>query len=246
MRTKAYLLVIETALVAGSIVWLTREKPVPGYDPVADPALRPWLLAACTLAALGLLHAAAGTLCRLLRLRLPAVLDPPAAGLYLLITQTALAFGLLAGPLAAHGRFRELALLTAVSAALAAMLSVLLMWSRQISSQAGTLTTLVTWPASFLLLIVPPLALSLRPDLASIGLRLAMLVPVVDVVIGVRSLPWLLYPFRWRDVFEKQLGVGIRMRLGLLTLIALLPWGGIAVPVWVWTSLSLERHADAG
>jgi hypothetical protein len=234
IRAKSLLLVIEAALAVGWIVWLTDGEPAPAYDPMRDPAIRPCLLAVRCLAALGLLHATAGGLCRLLRLRPPAVLDPPAAGLSLFITQTVLAFGLLAGPLAAYGRFRELALFTAVSAALAAMLFVLLMLSGQLILKSSlTLATLVAWPASFLVLIVPPLALALRPDLAPVGLALAMTVPVGDVLVGVWCLPWLLYPFRQRDVFDKQLPGWIRGRLAFRTLVALLPMGGLALPVWL-------------
>lgn len=223
MRAKSLLLAIEAALLVGSIVRLTGR----------EPDLPPWLLAAGCLASLGLLHATAGALCRLLRLRLPKALDPPAAGLSLFITQTALAFGLLAGPLAANGRFRELALLTAYSAALAAMLSVLLMLSGHLIFKSSlSLATLVTWPASFLILIVPALALVQRPDLAWIGLGLVMLVPVADVLIGVWCLPWLLYPFRWRDVFNGEVAWGTRVRLTFMTLIALLPLGGVALPAW--------------
>jgi hypothetical protein len=91
-------------------------------------------------------------------------------GLYLFLTQTASAFALLAGPLAVHGRFRELALLTTVSAALAAMLSVLMRLLGNLIFQTPlTLATLTAWPASFLLLIAPPLALALRPDLTPVG-----------------------------------------------------------------------------
>jgi hypothetical protein len=220
MRTKAYLLVIESSLVAGLIVRFTSER-----------ALRPWLLTACALASLGLLHATAGTLCRLLHIRPPRVLNPPAAGLYLFITQTASVFGILAGPLAAQRRFSELALFTAVSAALTAMLSVLVMLSRQFTSQSLTLVTWVTWPLSFLFLIVPPLVLALRPELARTVFGLAMLVPVMDVVVGMWCLPWLLRPFRWRE--------GVTVLRGLTALVALLPLGGLALPAWLF---SLAHH----
>jgi hypothetical protein len=225
MRTKAYLLLIEAPLAIGTVVWLAGGNAEPD---------RPWLLAVTALAALGLLHAAAGTLCRLLRLRLPAVLDPPAAGLYLFLTQAALAFALLAGPLAVHGRFRELALLTTVSAALAAMLSVLMRLLGHLIFQTPlTLATLTAWLAGFLILIAPPVAMALRPDLAPVGLGLAMLVPVVDVVIGAWSLPWLLYPFRRRDLFVSKLPGWTQTCLAFRMLVALLPLGGLALPAWL-------------
>jgi hypothetical protein len=232
VRAKSLLLPIEASLAIGWLVAFSGGGPIPDYDPVRDPALRPWLLAAALLAALGLLQAVAAGLVPLLRLRASAPLGPPKAGLSLFVTQAALAFGLLAGPLAVHGKFRELALLTVLSAALAAMLSVLVMMARLLTSRPVALATLVTWPLSLLLLGVLPMAVVLRPDLAWVGLGLALLVPVVDIGVGVWSLPWLLYPFRWRDVFEGKIAVGVRVRLAFVALVALLPLGGIALPVW--------------
>jgi len=250
MRTKSYLLVIETALVAGLIVRLTGARSAPAYDPVADPALRPWLIAVSLLAALGLLQAGLGALCLLLRVsHLPRALDPPAAGLYLFITQAALAVGLLTGALAAHGNLRVLAALSFAACTLAALLTVLiagLILLGAKSSQSEPLGTLLIWLAALVSLGSLPLVAFKWPNLAWAGVALAMLAPVVDVLVGVRCLGWILYPFGWRDIFEKQLGARIRLRLGLMALMALLPLGGIAVPVWVWTSLPLERHADAG
>jgi hypothetical protein len=72
---------------------------------------------------------------------------------------------------------------------------------------------------------------ALRPDLVPVALGLAWLVPMVDVVIGVWSLPWLLYPFGWRDVIDREVAVGMKVRLGFLALVAVLPLGGIALPI---------------
>jgi hypothetical protein len=221
-RAKSLLLPIEASLMIG---WLVVQT--------GDPPLQTWFLAAVALAALGLLQAVAAGLLPLLRLRTSAPLGPSAAGLYLFVTQTELAFALLAGPLAVHGRFRELALVTVVSAILAAMLSVLLMLSDHLISQSSlSLATLASWPASFLLLAVPPVVLARRPDLAPAGLGLTFLVPLLDIALGVWSLPWLLYPFRWRDVFDRKIAARDRARLSFLALSALLPLGGLTLPGW--------------
>lgn len=230
MRAKALLLPLEASLAIG---WLVARglRPEPSYDPIQDPALRPWLTGACLLAALGFLQATAGTLARLLRLRNPARLGPPAAGLYLFITQAALAFALLAGPLATHGKFRDLALITVLSAALAAMFFILLMLLSDLGSQSSlTVATLAAWPASLLILAMAPLALALRPGLAPAGLGLALLVPGVDAAVGVWALPWLLYPFRRRDVFDRGIAMGVRARLAFVILVAVLPLGGLLLP----------------
>lgn len=244
MRIKSLLLAVETALAAGLLMRRLGAGPAPDYDPLSHLSLRPWLIAVSVLAALGLLQAGLGTLCLLLRVsHLPRALDPPAAGLYLFITQAALAVGLLTGALAAHGNLRVLAALSFSAGALAALLTVLiagLLFLGERSSQSEPLSAILIWLAVLVLLGSLPLVVFKWPNLAWAGVVLAMLAPVVDVLVGVRSLGWILHPFGWRDIFKKQLGMGVRVRLGLLTLMALLPLGGIAVPVWVWTSRAKE------
>lgn|GEM_PF-2675615 len=231
MRAKTLLLPLEASLAIGWLVALHGSRPGPGYDPISDPALHPWLVATILLAVLGFLQAGAGRLARLLRLRNPVRLGPAAAGLYLGLTQAGLTFALLAGPLAAHGKFRDLALVTSVLAALAAGLFVLLTLFGELFFQSSlTPTTLAAWPAILLILAVSPLALALRPDLAPAGLGLTLLVPVVDAAIGACALPWLLYPFRRRDVFDRGLPTRVRVRLAFVMLVAVLPLGGLLLP----------------
>lgn len=238
MRIKSFLLAIETALAAGLLTRGFGAGPVTGYDPLRDSSLRSWLAAVGLLAVLGLLQAALGAVCLLLRVSpLPKVLDPPAAGLYLFITQAALAFGLLMGSLAAHEELRVLAALSAYTGALAALLALLLAAFMGFGSgiaSSESFSTVLTWLAVLTGLGLLPLAVFKWPELAWAGVGLVMLAPAVDVWIGVRSLRWILHPFGWRDLFERQLPVRVRVRLGLLALMAILPLGGIAVPAWLW------------
>ncbi len=230
MRAKALLLPLEASLAIG---WLVARgsRPEPGYDPIQDPALRPWLVVTLILAALGSLQAVAGSLARFLRLRHPTPLGPPAVGLYLFVTQAGLAFALLAGPLAAHERFRELALIVGLFSALAAMCFVLFTMLSNLASQVSVSpSAMAAWSVSFLILPLLPLALALRPRLAPAGLGLALLVPVVDTAIGAWALPWLLYPFRRLDVFDRGMEIGVRMRLAFVMFVALLPLGGLLLP----------------
>ena len=232
MRAKALLLPLEASFVIGWLVALHGSKPDPSYNPITDPALHPWLMLTSLLAALGLLQAAIGSLARLLRLRSPMSLGPPETGLYLFITQAGLIFALLAGPLAAHGKFRDLALVTVLSAALAAIFFIWLkMLGLLVFQSSSSTATLATWPVFLLLLTMPPFALALRPGLAPVAIILASLIPMVDVLIGVKALPWLLYPFRPTDVLERGIAAGTRIRLILMMLVALLPLGGILLPV---------------
>lgn len=232
MRAKTLLLPLEASLVIGWLAALNGSGPQPDYDPIRDPALHPWLMIASLLASLGLLQAVLGNLARLLRFRNPKLLGPPDAGLYLFLTQAGLIFALLAGPLAAHGRFRDLALMTGVSAALAAVVFVILKLFGQLVFQSSlSAATLAAWPAMLLLLTMPPLIVALRPGLAPTALSLALSIPVVDAVIGARALPWLLHPFGTTDVLDQDLRVGTRIRLAFTMLVALLPLGGILLPV---------------
>lgn len=231
MRAKALLFPLEASLAIGWLVAFYGSKPDADYNPIRDPMLRSWLLITSLLAALGLLQAAIGSLARLLRLRDPILLGPPETGLYLFVTQAGLTFALLAGPLAAHGRFRDLALVAALFAALAAMLFVPLKLLGHLAFQSSlSAATLAVWPAILLLLALSPLALALWPGLAPAALGLALLTPAVDFVIGTRAIPWLIYPSRPMDALDRDLEVGTRIRLAFTMLIALLPLGGILLP----------------
>ncbi len=236
IRAKTLLLPVEVSLAIGWLVAFAGSGPESPYDPIRDPLLRPWLLATDLLAALGVLQAAAGSLAHLLRLRPPALLGPPAAGLYLFITQAALAFGLLAGPLAIHGEFGVLAKLTVVCAILTTAVSFLLMALLSLpASRPGVLADSILWPLSPLLLIMPPLALALLPGQAWIVISvLILLILSSDVLLGLRYLPWILHPFTLHHLFDRQLGWAFRVSLALRALIALLPLGGLALPIWIW------------
>lgn len=247
IRTKALLLPFEASLAIGWLTVLTGPGSEADYDPIRDPALRPWLLAAIVIAVLGLLQAAAGSLARLLRLPRPALFGPPATGLYLFITQAALVFGLLVGPLAAYGRFDVVALLSIVSGVLALGLAFLLMALSSLpASRPGALADSITWPLSLLLGGFLPLPLALFPDQAwMIIVGLTLLIPSIDIFLGLRSLPWIHYPFTVRDLFDRRPGQGAHVSVTLGVLIALLPLGGLVLPLWVWSHRShLQRKTS--
>jgi len=235
MRFKALMLPVEASLAIGYLAALTGSGPEPKYDPIRDPALRPWLLVTSLLATLGFLQAAAGFLTRLLRLP-PAVLGPPTVGLYLFITQAALAFGLLAGPLAAHGRFGDLVLLTALTGLLAAASSYLLrILSRLFSSQTAGLSDSIIWPLCLNGVGTLPLPFAMFPEQAPIGISaLTLLTLLTDSILALRYLPWILHPFTLRHLFDRRLMLGNRISLVFSALIAALPLGGLALPIWIW------------
>lgn len=244
IRAKALILPVEASLVIGWLAAITVPGPEPSYDPFSDAALRPWLLAASLLATLGLLQSAAGFFARLLRLRPPAILSSPTVGLYLFITQAALAFGLLAGPLAAHGKFRHLVLLAVFAGALAMALSFLLMaLSNQLSSRMGALIESTAWPFGPLLLGFLPFPLAWFPGQATIVISaLTVVILSVGVLLGLRYLPWILHPFTLRDLFDRRLASGSRAALGFSALMVLFPLGGLALPIWIWTRQGRRRR----
>ncbi len=232
MRAKALLLPVEASLAIGWLVALTSSGPKPDFDPIGDPALRPWLLAASLLAALGLLHAVAGFFGRILRLRNPALLGPAVAGFYLCITQAALVFGLLMGPLAAHGRFRDLAVLSLLSGALMMVSSLLLMaLSDLVASGNWNPFDSIPWSFSLFLVGFLPAPLAWFPGQATTVISaLTLLTLLSGLLLALRYLPWILHPFTLRHLFDRRLVKGSRAALALPALIALFPLGGVALP----------------
>ncbi len=236
MRAKALLLPVEASLVIGWLAAFTGSGPEPSYDPIRDPAIRPWLLAISLTAIAGLVQPTAGLLARSLRLRPPSALGPPAVGRYVFITQAALAFGLLAGLLAAHGKTRDLALLAVLTGALSTLVSFLFMvLSDVLASRTETFLETTTWPFGLLLEGLLPFPIALFPAQATNFISALTLATLLGgVAICWRFLPWILHPFNLRHLFDRRLMPGNRISLVFSALIAALPLGGLALPIWIW------------
>jgi hypothetical protein len=56
---------------------------------------------------------------------------------------------------------------------------------------------------------------------------------VLSLLSGWRLLPWLQRPFRWSDALRGQVPVSIGASMTLIGVTAMLPLGGLAVPLWI-------------
>jgi hypothetical protein len=91
-----------------------------------------------------------------------------------------------------------------------------------------------TW--GFLYSATASLALVLRtsPDLANRAAGLVLLAPLLNLAAGLALAPALLRPFTWRHVLNLRRPRGFRVVLSVLALTAVLPFGGLAAPFWIW------------
>jgi hypothetical protein len=67
---------------------------------------------------------------------------------------------------------------------------------------------------------------------------------------GAALLPWLLRPFKAHHVFSSNFPVSLRTALAFLIVTAVAPFGGLAVPAWIWARRRLwpgyERELERG
>jgi hypothetical protein len=87
------------------------------------------------------------------------------------------------------------------------------------------------------LLIALPLILGLGGRLGWLPGLFAVwmaFVPVRAWLLGRALLPWLLRPFAPRDLVARDLPVSVRWQIGILSACALLPFGGLAIPLCIW------------
>lgn len=87
--------------------------------------------------------------------------------------------------------------------------------------------------------------------------RAVLLTPIWALLLwGFRG-SWVLRPFRMRDIFNPQLPLGFRWRIGLIALSSAMPMGGLAIPLWIrslrkmesgplWSSRSGESGPESG
>lgn len=85
------------------------------------------------------------------------------------------------------------------------------------------------------------LALTGGADRVTTGLAVvAVLSPLWALACGLASGSWLLRPHGFRDPWDRRLPRGHRAVLVFLTLTALLPLGGLAMPLWVLARQTLQ------
>jgi hypothetical protein len=165
------------------------------------------------------------------------VLDRQPYARYLASTQLALGAGLLSGLWVHQGRAKEIGLLMMQVCGLLASLVGLFMMHRTLLQETPLTRRRrdIVLDVGFLFALMPifglggPLGL-----LPKIFLVWAVLSPVRAWLLGRTLLPWLLRPFAWRDLSARDLPAALRWRLRALAAAALLPGGGLAIPLCIW------------
>jgi hypothetical protein len=226
-RLKALLLATETAALAEALARL----------PAFDRGL--WIAGctAATLAAVGLLAHGALSIARLLR---KANVSWLPMARYLLITQSAVASGVLLGLLLASGRSREAGLFLALFSALCAAIAFVFYLPAPLGNPQGgrnDVRDAVVWPLLFLslaafgVLLLDPAHGAFRLHLFRLALFAS---PVASLALGLSFTRWLLHPFSLHDLRDRRLPARLRATLAILALSAVAPLGGLFIPFWLW------------
>jgi hypothetical protein len=234
-RLKAFLLLFDAAALAW-VLTKFMNRPVLRLDVFPWLQITPFLC----LAALGVMAELAFLTLRVVGWLLRRGLPYQPYGRSVVVTQLALAAGLLFGTLLAAGytpTAGHLLIVIGVGAAIGSTLilspiSFLLMLpGRQILS-------LLAWAALFFELFLTGAVMYSQPELAQpfAGLfKVAItLTPVwsLSLFLGLRG--WLLHPFRLRDMFDRRLPENVRATLAAIALTAAVPLGGIVIPFWIY------------
>ncbi len=108
------------------------------------------------------------------------------------------------------------------------------------------LSTFAKWSLAFLALALSGLPIGLNERLGGWPGRIlgaaALLTPVWSLLLFRRFGHWLARPFLWRDLSDLQLSSRVRTALVFLKWTAILPGGGLAIPVWITLRSFLDRE----
>lgn len=230
---KTFALAFDAAALAYGAGWLAAQRP--RWAPALLTTHTSCLFLAAVLCAAALALALLHTTWVLLRLPGPLRrLDRRPYAPYLAKTQLALLAGLYLGLELQRGNAREVGLLAMYSCALLAALKGFTLALRPIAASPRTLQDEAPTLA-FLFILMPVAGLG-----GAWGFLPALLVtwvlatPLTGLLLGSRFLPWLLRPFAWSDPFRRDLSRRVRLDLAALTLAALAPFGGLAIPLCIW------------
>ncbi len=229
-RGKTALLLLEGA---GFIVGVTAlAKRIPALTPALNLTGRGAIYFGICIAALGSLILAVTATVRILRLR---TAPPQLAvfGRYLLLTPLALLAGVLAGSFWLAGDFRGLGVLIVYGGALLAIFG----WMFFLPSRHKVSRTSMSWLLSFLLLGLCGVPVALNERLqgwpARVLVGAVLLTPLWSLLLYRRFGTWLPRPLTWHDIRNRQLSGRCRAVLMFLRITAMVPGGGLAIPLWV-------------
>jgi uncharacterized membrane protein YhdT len=227
-RLKTLLLAFESAGIAALVLRV----------PSLSTAIRPAVWAALALGGMGLAIQMAGLLARLLRIsRVDESLTRHPFGRYLLLTQTAFLAGTYGTLILIQGTIKEFGILLCLSAAFCGMMAVLFLLLPTSASPSGPDMTL--WTFFYLAISASGGGVAIEGEDCRSGLLLflkvsAALTPLVSLGLFLFLGGWLLRPFSWRHVLDPRLPRQFRAVLALVSLTAVLPLGGLAIPFWIY------------
>ncbi len=164
----------------------------------------------------------------------------PRYGTYMAATATIFSLGTCTGVAVALGEVRLGGLLVAVPPIIACLVGGLSIMLRPCLPRSGADTGLgeiVLWFALLLALEASGLFILLDEETADRFLNLlfvlTLTVPVWHFVVAALLIGWLLRPFCLKDIGSPRIPPLYRLRLILLTATCSLPFGGLAIPVWI-------------
>ncbi len=251
-RTKAVTLFFEAAALAWGIQWLETRA---GWLSAETVLMLAASLSLC-LGTVGLLAMAVRFVRRLMKPenKLPFI-DHDLHVDFAAGTQLAFCAGLLFG-LGLYQREPALVFGTAILVGLAGavihigpvLLAIFLPVPEE-SPQQGRARTL--WTLAFVSIAMTAVAVpkgAESPSAATFApfVSLLWIGPLFGTIIGAGSLEWLLHPFRPKLAFSRQTPPRLRRPLAAIAWPAILPLGGLAIPIWIYLREQLWRELEEG
>jgi hypothetical protein len=157
-------------------------------------------------------------------------------GFFLFAPECTALVGLLVGAATAWGQIREVGgKLFLLSPGVTVVVAVLFLLRSGMSMGRSEGFGFFFWIGFTLSIVAVGTLLFLSRNLV-IGWRpwLTALVILSDLSLGIFLGPWLLRPFAWRHVLDPALPLRVRLALAFLAGTALLPLGGLVIPVWIF------------
>lgn len=155
-------------------------------------------------------------------------------GFFLFASQSMALFGLLAGAALAEEQALEVGKqLFLLGPTLASLLGLVALIRRGFQVEiSGAVDVLLSLAATFVFLGVAIFMSSVQ-DHDSCRPWILAFVIAVEITLGLGLGGWLLRPFRWRQILEPALPLRVRLTLLLIATSAVLPAGGMAIPLWI-------------
>lgn len=243
----SYSVFFDAAVLAWALLWVAEHHP----DRAGALGLvhRTALVSSLCLHLIGLCAIIAHLISVLLRSRIRLrLLDRHPYARYLAKTQFLLLWGWVAGMILRAQGAKEVAALLVLVTMLLVLLKGFSLILRpalpRVRTRQGRLDLLIG--IAFLLFVLTLGAFAPTIDLLTPTLAVwAVLYPVRAFLLGRILVPWLLRPFTWKDLFASRVPIRLRALLAGLAVPAVLPLGGLAVPLQIFVRHRLWPRAEA-